>query len=189
MTASNTGLLAVSPSLFRYLRQSLERTVGGHGPQVLQEAGFSSGDDVFEAFRHWLGEHASVDRPEDLDAEFLGEMLSRFFSELGWGTLSIERVGQAALAIDAANWIENVRGDSEDLTGPVCHFSTGLFAAFFGRLADNVVAVMEVEAPEGEPGTCRFLLGSPETLQAVFDAMSQGSDYHSVLAAAGPANT
>lgn len=185
MTPSDAGLLAVSPSIFLYLRQSLDRTVGGHGPQVLQEAGFSSGEQVYDAFRLWLSENASVGKPEDLDAEYLGEMLSRFFSEHGWGTLEIERIGPAALAIDAMDWVENARSETEDLTGPVCHFSTGLFAALFGRLGEDVVAVMEVEPPEEGSEKCRFLLGSPETLQAVFDAMSQGADYRSVLAVAG----
>jgi predicted hydrocarbon binding protein len=188
MTPSDAGLLAVSPSIFLYLRQSLERTVGGHGPQVLQEAGFSSGDQVFDAFRLWLSDNASVGEPEDLDAVYLGAMLSRFFSEHGWGTLEIERIGPAALAIDALNWVENTRGETEDLTGPVCHFSTGLFAALFGRLGEDVVAVMEVDPPEDDSEKCRFLLGSPETLQAVFDAMSHGADYHSVLATADQAD-
>jgi hypothetical protein len=45
------------------------------------------------------------------------------------------------------------------------------------------MAVMEVECRSCNQARCRFLAGSQETLQAVYDAMSDGRDYREALLA------
>jgi hypothetical protein len=42
---------------------------------------------------------------------------------------------------------------------------------------------MELECRTRNDSRCRFLAGSPQTLQAVYDAMSAGRDYRDVLTA------
>jgi predicted hydrocarbon binding protein len=182
-SAQTTGMLSISSNLFHNLRRSIERAAGNMSPQILQEVGFSSGEEMYDAFADWLRDTKGVDAPEELDASFLADILSEFFAHLRWGQLTIERVGPAALAIDASNWVENIRSP-DDAVGPICHFSTGVFAALFGRLAEDVVAVMEVDSPDAGHGVCRFLVGAPETLQAVFEAISEGRDYHAILTSA-----
>jgi predicted hydrocarbon binding protein len=176
-------LVGVPATFLPALRQTLHNALGDQGAQVLQEAGFACGDAAYEAFREWLLDKTGVTQPEDLDAAFLGETLSDFFAQSGWGTLAIEPLGAAALALDAADWVENVRNPSEPESEPVCHFTTGLLAAVLGRIAGSVVAVMEVEPSTQDRTVCRFLVGSPETLQIVFDGMTEGSDYQSLLTA------
>lgn len=176
-------LVGVPAALLPELRQSLQQTLGEQAPQILQETGFACGATAYEAFSQWLRGAVGVHHPEDLDAEFLGETLSDFFSQAGWGTLRVEQLGPAALVIDAADWIENVRNATETESDPVCHFTTGLLAALLGRLAGSVVAVMEVEPRERAGNVCRFLVGAPETLQIVFDGLTEGSDYESLLTA------
>ena len=52
-----------------------------------------------------------------------------------------------------------------------------MFADFFGRLAGEAVAVMEVECRSMGGERCRFLVGSGETMQHVYDEMAQGVGY------------
>jgi hypothetical protein len=40
---------------------------------------------------------------------------------------------------------------------------------------------MEVECRSCNDARCRFLAGSPQTLQAVFDAMTSGKDYRQAM--------
>jgi hypothetical protein len=64
---------------------------------------------------------------------------------------------------------------------PGCYLSSGMFADFFGRLAGAPLAVMEVECRSMGSERCRFLLGSSETMQHVYDGMTQGIPYDSAL--------
>lgn len=178
---SDTGskLIGLPPTLIRTIKQGLQRSAGEQAPDLLQEAGFASGDELYRAFRSWLTTRTDLGKPEDLDSELLGEMLSSFFGDLGWGTLSIERMSPAALSVSSENWAEpEVTGPSDV---PACYITTGFLAALLGKLAQDVVAVMEVECRSRGDRSCRFLVGSPSTLQAVFEGMSRGSDYKTVL--------
>jgi hypothetical protein len=66
---------------------------------------------------------------------------------------------------------------------PGCYFTAGIFADFFGRVAGSPVAVMEVECRSMGNERCRFLLGSAETLQRVYDEMGQGVGYEEAVGA------
>jgi hypothetical protein len=59
-----------------------------------------------------------------------------------------------------------------------------MFADFFGRVADAPLAVMEVECRSTGAERCRFLLGSAEVMQAVYEGMSQGIGYDEAVAGA-----
>jgi hypothetical protein len=83
-----------------------------------------------------------------------------------------------ALALDSSDWAEAEPGTAE---APMCFFSAGMLADFLGRLTGETVAVMEVECrSKGDP-RCRFLSAMPETLQKVYDAMTQGQTYEEGL--------
>ena len=64
-----------------------------------------------------------------------------------------------------------------------CSYSAGMFADFFGRVADAPLAVMEVECRSAGGQRCRFLLGSADVMQAVYDGMSQGLGYEDAVSA------
>ncbi len=106
-------------------------------------------------------------------------MLGDFFTTLGWGSVVVEPVGASGLAVDSPDWAE--ADPAANTLAPACHITAGLLAGFLGRLAEEDVAVMEIECRTRNDSRCRFLAGSPETLQAVYDAMSAGQDYHEVL--------
>jgi predicted hydrocarbon binding protein len=110
-------------------------------------------------------------------------MLSRFFSETGWGSLTVDRLGDAVLALDSADWAE--AADASGATYPSCHLSCGLLADFLGRMSGDTVAVMEVECRSRGDERCRFLGGSPDTMATLYDRMAQGMGYGEALGIAG----
>ncbi len=173
------NILGVGSGALHALRRSLTRDLGDQAAVCLQEAGYAAGEQVYGSFCRWLPANTGVSNPADLDARALGTVLSAFFRELGWGNLAIERVGRSALAITSSDWAEADPGEGSEL--PSCYLASGLFADFIGRMSDTPVAVMEVECRSRSDPSCRFLVGAPETMEAVYEALAAGRDYESVL--------
>ena len=171
---SPSSLVALSPRALHALRDRA-------GAQALQEAGYAAGEATFRAFSAWLPRAAGVDLPSDLAAPRLAEVLSQFFTSLGWGAVQVTAVGDAAIAVDATAWAE--AAPDAQLQFPSCFFTAGLLADFMGRLADASLAVMEVECRSKGDARCRWLVGAPETLSALYKHMTQGADYRTVLQA------
>jgi predicted hydrocarbon binding protein len=171
--------LRLGRKVIHQLRAALERDTGLQAASYLQEAGFAGGEELYEAFASWLRTTRGVERPTDLDAQFLNEALSTFFAEQGWGALSMQTLGGAVLALDSSEWAE--ASDEGRGEFPSCHLTCGLLADFFGRLSDGLVAVMEVECRSRGDARCRFLAGAPETLSALYDRMAQGTGYADAL--------
>lgn len=161
------------------LRQSLERDTGGQAAAYLQEAGFAGGQELFEAFDRWLAGAYAGAKPAELDAEFLGDALARFFEAEGWGAIQVSRPAPAVLALDAEHWAESADPGSAEY--PTCHLSCGLLADFLGRIADGPVAVMEVECRSRGDARCRFLAGAPDTMSALYDRLARGLGYEEGL--------
>lgn len=171
--------VTLGPRVLQQLRTVLERDAGLQAASYLQEAGFAGGEAMYAAYAAWLGENYGVERPGDLDAQYLSEALRRFFAELGWGSVSVTPLGAAAVAFDSPDWAEAL-GDAKG-EYPSCHLTTGLLADFLGRISDGLVAVMEVECRSRGDARCRFLAGSPETLSTLYERMAQGSSYGEAL--------
>lgn len=176
---STTHCVGIGRRALQQLRASLERETGGQASQYLQEAGFAGGAELYEAFAGWMGREYGLSDPADLDAQFLSEALTRFFTAMGWGALSARPLGDAVLALDAIEWAEAGEPGSSDY--PSCHVTCGLLAEFLGQLSGQVTAVMQVECPSRGDARARFLAGAPETLAVVYDRMSQGMGYGEAL--------
>lgn len=171
--------LRLGRKVLHQLRASLERDSGSQAASYLQEAGFAGGEELYAEFAEWLLATRGVERPGELDAEFLSDVLSQFFAELGWGAMTAHHLGDAVLALDSIEWAEA----AEEARGefPSCHLTCGLLADFFGRLSNGLVAVMEVECRTRGDARCRFLAGAPETLGTLYDRMAQGASYTDAL--------
>jgi predicted hydrocarbon binding protein len=176
--------LRLGRRVLHQLRTSLERDTGLQASTYLQEAGFAGGQELYAEFADWLLATRGVERPQELDVQFLSEVISEFFAEQGWGALEATPLGPAVLALDSAEWAEA----SDETRGefPSCHLTCGLLADFFGRLSDGLVAVMEVECRSRGDARCRFLAGAPETLSALYDRMAQGVSYTDALGLSSP---
>jgi predicted hydrocarbon binding protein len=175
----NTFLL--SRRSIQHLRLALERDAGTQAAAWLQEAGFAGGEALYGAYAEWLAERYGVNRPAALDVRHLGETLSSFFQEYGWGTVQVTPITPAVIALDSTDWWE-AEPDS-GATYPSCHLSAGLLAEFLSRISETTLGVMEVECRSRGGTHCRFLAGAPETLQIVYERMAEGSDYLAALGA------
>lgn len=178
---SQNGLLGIGRQALHQWRQTLERNLGEEAVPCLQEIGAAAGEGIHEAFCRWLPGFTGVHDPADLDAETFGEVLSAFFAELGWGELAVERQGTGGLIITSADWAE--AQPAARAPYPTCFLSSGLFADLLTRLAGAPIAIMEVECRSRQDPRCCFFAGAPETLEAVYRAMSTGQDYRAVFGA------
>ncbi len=171
--------VAIGRGALHALRQALQQDLGEQAAARLQEAGHAAGPDVYACFLRWLEAETGVADPGLLDAAKFGTMLGDFFQALGWGWIEMSRVGSGGLAFDAEHWAE---ADPEaQASYPSCHFSAGLLAGFMGAMVQQPVSVMEVECRSANQSRCRFLLGSPEVLEAAYQAASEGRDYGSAI--------
>ena len=178
LAASAAGELPVGRGTLRQLHASLTSRAPDQAIAILQEIGYAAGDATYGAFAAWLPARAGVERPEDLDADVFGEVLSEFFARAGWGTVTMSPGGTGALAVDSPDWAEAEPGTADT---PMCFFSAGMLADFLGRMSDQPVSVMEVECRSRGDARCRFLSATPEVLQRVYDAMTQGQSYETAL--------
>jgi len=175
---STTDALTIGRAALRQLHVSLLRDAPDVAVAILQEVGFAAGGGVYDAFSAWLPGETGVTRPNELDAGRLNDVLAAFFRAIGWGSMTIAQLGNAALAVDSGDWAEAEPGSADTA---MCFFTSGMLSDFLGRLSGEPVAVMEVECRSRNDARCRFLSGSPDTLNAVYEQMSQGRTYAEAL--------
>lgn len=165
----SAGLVGLGRDALATLRATLVQGLGGDAAASLQQAGYAGGDAVHAAFAHWLAAQGKPS-PEALGVEAFAAQASHFFSELGWGSLQFT-AGSPIATIESPDWSE-----ADGAGGlPGCHLGTGLLAAFFGRVAEQPLAVMEVECRSTGGSRCRFLLGSAEEMQRVWEEMNRAA--------------
>jgi predicted hydrocarbon binding protein len=174
MMQNGSGVLSIGSATILSLRGLL----GDQAAPLLQEAGYASGTAMYQAFQKWLEERSGVADPAELDVSYLGPMVSEFFGHTGWGSIHVQQLG-TLLAFDTTEWAEV--GDDRTAAGPSCHLTTGLLAAFLTQLAGDVVAVIQVECLTCGDPQCRFLAGSPNALEEVFEASARGTHYGELL--------
>jgi len=180
-------LAAVPRAAIAALRAALLRDAGAAAAAYLQEAGYAGGDALFAAFRAWLADRQPDATPEELDLSEFQALAAEFFRDAGWGSLALTSLHDAVAALDSEDWGESDPAAGLEHTG--CHLSTGMFAAFFGHLAGAPLAVLEVECRSAGSERCRFLVGSAEVMQHVYDGLSAGMGYEEVLGAVAAAES
>jgi len=171
----SNGLVALTRASLVALRTALFRDVGPQAAAALQEAGYAGGQAMHDAFAQWLAARG-LGSPDSLPATDFAARATEFFSALGWGSLAMGALDGVA-TVDSPDWAEC--DPDAPLEFPGCYFTAGVFADFFGRVAGSPVAVMEVECRSSGGQQCRFLLGSSEVMQQLYDEMSNGVDYRS----------
>lgn len=173
-------LAAVPRASLGALRAALLRDAGPAAAAYLQEAGYAGGEALFSSFRAWLSARGVDGEPEALELEEFERQAAEFFRDGGWGTLTVGTLGESLAYLDSADWAE--ADPAAALDHPGCHLSTGLFADFFGRIADSPLAVLEVECRSMGSPRCRFLLGSAEVMGHVYDELGRGVGYEEAVA-------
>ena len=181
MDLIESGMVAITRDALAGLRSALMRDTGYAAAGYLQEAGYAGGGALFDAFRGWLTARGAS-APESLSVSAFQQHATDFFRECGWGSLEVGELHDTVATLDSANWGEATPGAG--LEHPGCHLSSGMFADFFGRVADAPLAVMEVECRSAGSERCRFLLGSQDVLQQVYEGMAAGAPYEDAVGAA-----
>ena len=177
---ANHQMVALSRSSLAALRSALIRDAGPSAAAYLQEAGYAGGETVFQSFRSWLATRTEVE-PEELGVEQFEQMATEYFRDAGWGSLKVGTMNEAVATLDSSDWGE--ADPNAGLDHPACHLTTGMFADFFGRIADTPLAVLEVECRSMGSHRCRFLVGSAEVMEHVYDEMGRGVAYTEALEA------
>jgi hypothetical protein len=181
--ACGNGVVGIGSAGFLALRATLVQALGEEaGATQLQQAGFAAGTDVFHQFTAWLPDFSGVNGIDQLDADTLDEVLAAYFAALGWGAMTVERRTARGLVLASADWVE--ADASAEAPYPSCYFTTGLLAGLLTSLAGGQpLAAMEVACRQHGDSHCRFLAGSPEMLEAVYQAATEGRDYEAVIGA------
>jgi predicted hydrocarbon binding protein len=174
-------MLALTRASLLSLRAALLRDGGPLATVQLQEAGYAGGDALFATFQQWLAERTDIPA-EHLDLESFQQRLSEFFLESGWGRLEIGTINDMVATLDSDDWGE--AEGSMQVEHPSCHITTGMFADLFGRLAGAPVAVLEVECRSAGDDRCRFLIGNPEVMDAIYDEIGRGATYEAAVSLA-----
>ena len=180
MDLTDSGMVAMTRDALAALRTALMRDTGYAAAGYLQEAGYAGGATLFEAFRRWLDGRGEGE-PEALSIASFQEQATEFFRSCGWGSLEVGELHDTVATLDSSDWGESTPGAG--VPHPSCHLSSGMFADFFGRVANAPLAVMEVECRSAGGERCRFLLGSTEVLQQVYDEMGRGVGYDTAVGA------
>ena len=163
---STNSLVAISRESLNALRSALFRDLGGTAATYLQDAGYVGAGQIYEAFESWLKARGGPAASDLTPADF-GRSVADFFAASGWGRLAFS-VGEHGVAtIESTDWAESVAADGSELSG--CYFTTGVLADFFGRIAAAPVSVMETECRSMGALQCKFLIGTPERLQQIYD--------------------
>jgi predicted hydrocarbon binding protein len=170
----NNGMVALTRDSLAALQAALFRDLGANAATYLQESGYAGGSALFAAFSAWLALRGDSS-VESLPANEFATYATAFFEDAGWGSLEMGTLREFLATIDSADWAE---ADPQiGLEFPGCHLTTGVFADFFGRIAGAPVAVMEVECRSMGAERCRFLLGSGDVMQRLYDEMAGGATY------------
>ena len=177
---TSSGMVAITRDALAALRAALLRDTGAAAAAYLQEAGYAGGGALFEAFRQWLAARG-IGTPESLSVDGFQHEATEFFRQAGWGSLRVGALHDTVATLDSNDWGEALAEGGMET--PSCHLSAGMFADFFGRVADAPLAVMEVECRSAGNARCRFLLGSTDVMTQVYDEMARGAGYEDAIAA------
>ena len=176
---SSSQLIAFPRASLGALRTALIRDTGGAFATFLQEAGYAGGDAIFASFRGWLADRGAG-TPEAMGVELFQAQAAEYFREMGWGSMEITPLHDVVAIVESTDWAE--ADANGGLPYPACHYSTGLFADFFGRTAEAPLAVLEVECRSSGSHRCRFLVGSAEVMGHLYDRMAAGASYDEAAA-------
>lgn len=177
-TLGASALSALPRASLHALRASLQRDLGDGFAAVLQEAGYAGGESVFAGLRDWCASNG-MGAPESLPYAQFQQALVRFFAETGWGNITLEPIGDTALAVDSADWAE--ADPAAQTPYPSCYYTAGMLADVFGRVADGPMQAMEVECRSNGAERCRWLLASPEVIGHVYQRLTEGVGYAEAL--------
>ena len=164
---SSLPLVAIPMDSLAALRAALARDLGGNAATYLHEAGYGGAGAIYDAFTKWLSARGGP-APSDLALDDFAKAVGDFFAMSGWGTMGFSVADGGIATIESSNWAESADGAGSQLP---CYFTSGILTDFFGRISDGAVSVLETECRSLGHERCKFLIGSPEKLQQVYEQL------------------
>jgi V4R domain len=165
---------SIAPTSLHRLRRRLLAAGPGVAAEILQDAGFATGQELFTEWCVRVTARTGIDDAGRLDVIWFGPLLAEVWGRLGWGTLTVTAVADRALLLSSHDAAE---AESRSSQHPGCYFTCGCLAAFLTAQAGTALAVLEVECRSSGGDRCRFLAGSSETLAAVYDLIAAGGNW------------
>jgi len=166
----DNALVAISRDSLTALRSALYRDLGGNAATYLQDAGYAGAAAVYEAFGAWLKSKGGP-APEELALDDFAAAMGEFFAAAGWGTMGFSVSDNGVAQIESSDWAEGAAVEGE---GSGCFYTNGVLADFFGRITDAPVSVFESECRSLGYERCKFLIGTPEKLQEIYQQLYGG---------------
>lgn len=171
--------LAIPVASLAALRRALATEAGPDAAaHALASAGHAAGEALFSQLA------AAPDENAPASVAGVGQMvfwrkLSTLFSSRGWGTLGHSPAHEGIGSLESADWVE---ADPESgALRPSCFFSTGMLANVLGNAAGAPVAVLEVECRSQGDARCRFLFGSTDAMQTLYERVGSGEHVDAAL--------
>jgi len=160
---------ATLPALHRALSEGREPP---EAARLARQFGFESGEAFHEAFRDWNADQ-SGEPIEELTPDAFWETIATFFSSVGWGELTFERLHPGIAQLHSPDWAESQPGSGA--RHPSCHVTTGVLAYILSQVGGTDLAVLEVQCRSAGDDLCRFLIGGQEALQSVYEELHNGA--------------
>jgi len=130
------------------------------GAARLREAGEVAGLALYDDFAARVRASHGVE-PEALSLARFVDELTAHLRDGGWGTTRVE-TESSALRLTADDWVE--AEPDADADAPACHFSAGLLAGIFSRVAGAALDVREHTCRSAGAARCEFVVGSRATV-------------------------
>jgi predicted hydrocarbon binding protein len=162
--------LAIPVASLAALRTALANEVGAdNAARALSAAGHAAGDALF----------TQLDDVESLSETDFWRKIANLLGARGWGTLAHSDLHDGVGALAANDWVE--ANPEANANRPSCFFTTGMLANLLGNAAGSPVAVLEVECRSRGDAHCRFLFGSTEAMQALYNRVGAGQPIETAL--------
>jgi predicted hydrocarbon binding protein len=162
--------LAIPVASLAALRIALANEVGADAAaRALAAAGHAAGDALF----------TQLEDVTSLTETDFWRKIANLLGARGWGTLSHSDPHEGVGALAANDWVE--ANPEANASRPSCFFTTGILANLLGNAAGSPISVLEVECRSRGDAHCRFLFGSNDALQAVYDRVGAGRSIETAL--------
>jgi predicted hydrocarbon binding protein len=170
---STPATSAASVSILSAIHRGVSASVSPEASvQILQNIGVESAEAVLREFAEWTRDRSvGLGSVDELSEGEFWLLLSDFLKGREWGSLSHEHVHPGVLSVSSPDWAEA----AQESRSSTCHFATGFLSELLRLIAGREVAVLEVECRSTGSSSCRFLIGSPEALETVYENLRSGS--------------
>lgn len=173
---ATSPLTLVSAQSLNALVDAFTSVLGDEGATLLRDAGFTTGVALAAQLRERQATREAP-RPEELPRSIFIAAATDIFREAGWGEMEVDPSRSDLTVLDVREWTERSASGA--------HFTTGMLAGFFGAIAGEELAVLEVDPPDQAPGRTRFLMGSVSTVNDLFTRLDSGESVDALLGSAG----